>query len=126
MLEISSHKKPTSIHKTAKVLPTKTTQLRTRCFCYSDVSVIQIPTVLQRCFVLFDRAEFLNRQKLLECLIQQNSNADLVFVIDCTGSMASYIENTKLQISNIVSACIEEFENKVTFFALLAQLLAFK
>ena len=45
--------------------------------------------------------------------MQENSNAEIVFMIDCTGSMASYIETTKLQISNIVSACIEEYENKV-------------
>ena len=46
--------------------------------------------------------------------MQQNLNVDLVFLIDCTGSMASYIDCTKRQIANIVRACIEEFENKVT------------
>jgi hypothetical protein len=46
-------------------------------------------------------------------MIQQNSNADLVFMIDCTGSMASFINTTKSQIAKIVEACVAEFENQV-------------
>ncbi len=60
------------------------------------------------------RAAFLNRQKLLEGMIKQNSNADLVFMMDCTGSMASHIKTTKSQIANIVNVCVSEFENQVT------------
>jgi hypothetical protein len=62
---------------------------------------------------LFSRAEFLERQRLLEGMIQQNSNADLVFMIDCTGSMSPYIDTTKLQIIGIIEACVAEFENQV-------------
>lgn len=46
-------------------------------------------------------------------MIKENSNADVVFMLDCTGSMGPYIENTKSQIRNIISACIEEYENQV-------------
>jgi hypothetical protein len=60
------------------------------------------------------RAAFLHRQKLMEGMIKQNSNADLVFMMDCTGSMASHIETTKSQIANIVNVCVAEFENQVT------------
>ena len=61
----------------------------------------------------FSRVEFLERQKVLEEMIQQNSNADLAFMIDCTGSMSSYIDTTKSQIAKIVKACVAEFENQV-------------
>jgi hypothetical protein len=46
-------------------------------------------------------------------MIQQNSNADLVFMIDCTASMSPYIDTTKLQIIGIIEACVAEFENQV-------------
>ena len=55
----------------------------------------------------------MNRQKVLDAMIKKNSNADLVFMVDCTGSMDSYIQNTKLQIANIVNVCVEAFENQV-------------
>jgi len=55
----------------------------------------------------------MNRQKLLEGMIKETSNLDLVFMLDCTGSMGSYIETTKSQMNSIITACVEEYENKV-------------
>jgi hypothetical protein len=34
-------------------------------------------------------------------------------MIDCTGSMAAYIAETKSQIAKIVETCVAEFDNKV-------------
>ena len=49
-------------------------------------------------------------------MIKDNSNVDVAFMLDCTGSMSSYIANTKSQIQSIIEACVEEYENKVGFF----------
>jgi len=67
------------------------------------------------------RAKFLERQTDFERAICQNTNTDLVFMIDCTGSMAPYIDETKSQIAKIVEACVAEFDNKVisTFYYLI-------
>jgi hypothetical protein len=48
-------------------------------------------------------------------MIQQTRNTDLVFMIDCTGSMASYIHTTKLQIEGIVAALVAEYQNEVSY-----------
>jgi hypothetical protein len=62
---------------------------------------------------LKSRVESKNRQKHLEAMIKKNLNLDVVFMLDCTGSMAPYIETAKSQIKNIITTCIEEHENKV-------------
>ena len=51
-------------------------------------------------------------------MIKNNSNVDVVFMLDCTGSMSSYIDNTKSQMQSIIEACVEDYENKVCFFCL--------
>ena len=48
-------------------------------------------------------------------MIKENSNADVVFMLDCTGSMGPYIENTKSQIRNLKrSQSRKYFENELT------------
>ena len=41
------------------------------------------------------RDEFMKQQAVLEDLIQENSNLDLAFMMDCTASMSKYIMQTK-------------------------------
>jgi hypothetical protein len=41
---------------------------------------------------------FQEKQKILEAMIQQNSNVDVVFMLDCTGSMYSHINETQSQV----------------------------
>ena len=63
-------------------------------------------------FSLF-RLNFFERQRRFEDAIKRGSNADVVFMVDCTGSMAPYIENTKSQMKKIIETCVEEYENEV-------------
>ena len=56
---------------------------------------------------------FHKKQETLAKLIIQNSSLDLVFLVDCTGSMFPYISQTKQDIDYIVDFIKEEFENKV-------------
>ena len=56
---------------------------------------------------------FKKKQETLAKLIIQNSSLDLVFLVDCTGSMFPYIFQTKQDIDYIVDFIKEEFENKV-------------
>ena len=56
---------------------------------------------------------FNKKQETLAKLIIENSSLDLVFLVDCTGSMLPYISQTKQDIHYIVDFIKEEFENKV-------------
>ena len=56
---------------------------------------------------------FKKKQELLRKLLENNKNADVAFLVDCTGSMASYIGETKNQIQKIVSEIVEMYDNKV-------------
>ena len=56
---------------------------------------------------------FNKKQETLAKLIIENSSLDLVFLVDCTGSMLPYISQTKQDIDYIVDFIKEEFENKV-------------
>jgi hypothetical protein len=46
---------------------------------------------------------FKKKQELIANLLDQNKNADVAFHVDCTGSMAGYINQTKTNINKIVS-----------------------
>ena len=46
-------------------------------------------------------------------------------MIDATGSMYSYIANTKAQISKIIQTCAKQFRNKVTHLSSLYVLPVF-
>ncbi len=95
--------------------------------CFDRVArVAQLDFLEQELFYLHlhlhFRAKFLERQTDFERAISQNTNTDLAFMIDCTGSMAPYIGETKSQIAKIVETCVAEFDNKVisTFYYLIA------
>ena len=53
------------------------------------------------------------RQKLLVKLISKSSDLDVVFLMDCTGSMSYYINETKEKIEYVVNFVKEEYENTV-------------
>ena len=59
------------------------------------------------------RADFERRQAILEDLIDENSKLDLAFMMDCTGSMGSYISQTKSDIFNIVDDIKAKYENEI-------------
>ena len=56
---------------------------------------------------------FMKKQETLAKLIIDNSSLDVAFMVDCTGSMSKYINQTKENIEFIVNSIKEEFENKV-------------
>eukprot|EP00092_Neocalanus_flemingeri_P012286 GFUD01013244.1.p1 GENE.GFUD01013244.1~~GFUD01013244.1.p1 ORF type:complete len:679 (-),score=176.64 GFUD01013244.1:244-2280(-) len=56
---------------------------------------------------------FKKKQELLANLLDQNKHADVAFLVDCTGSMAGYIKQTKDDINKIVSKVTEMFDNKL-------------
>ena len=56
---------------------------------------------------------FKKKQDVLRKMMKNNSSLDIAFLVDCTGSMGSYIAETKKDIEQIVSSIKETFENKV-------------
>ena len=56
---------------------------------------------------------FMKKQETLAKLIIDNSSLDVAFMVDCTGSMSKYLDQTKENIEFIVNSIKEEFENKV-------------
>jgi hypothetical protein len=56
---------------------------------------------------------FLKKQQVLKKLIETNQNADVAFLVDCTGSMVKYIDETKKQIQSIVDQIQDTYGNKV-------------
>ena len=56
---------------------------------------------------------FRKKQDVLRKMMKDNSNLDIAFLVDCTGSMGSYIAETKKDIEHIVTSIKETFENKV-------------
>jgi hypothetical protein len=57
--------------------------------------------------------KFLARQQLFERMMKQNSRADIVFLMDCTGSMTSHFAETKARIKKIINYCDNKFDGKV-------------
>ena len=56
---------------------------------------------------------FKKKQETLAKLIIDNSSLDVAFLVDCTGSMSKYIDQTKENIEFVVNSIKQEFENKV-------------
>ena len=56
---------------------------------------------------------FKKKQDVLRKMMKNNSSLDIAFLVDCTGSMGSYIAETKKDIEHIVTSIKETFENKV-------------
>ena len=56
---------------------------------------------------------FKKKQDVLRKMMKDNSSLDIAFLVDCTGSMRSYIAETKKDIEQIVSSIKETFENKI-------------
>ena len=56
---------------------------------------------------------FRKKQDVLRKMMRDNASLDIAFLVDCTGSMGSYIAETKKDIEQIVSSIKETFENKV-------------
>jgi hypothetical protein len=42
--------------------------------------------------MFFFRYKFSKRQKAIDTMLKKSTNADVVFLLDCTGSMTPYIE----------------------------------
>ena len=57
----------------------------------------------------YTREVFEKKQELLRKMLEKNKNVDVVFLLDCTRSMAGYIDEAKKQIKKIV----EMYENNV-------------
>ena len=53
------------------------------------------------------------KQEILANLLEQNKNADIAFLCDCTGSMAGYISETKNHIKNIISEITGVYDNRL-------------
>ena len=68
----------------------------------------------QRKKVEFEAMEgFLEKQHKLKIRFKDLLNADVAFMLDCTGSMASYIAGAKNDIQNIVDTITSSYENKI-------------
>jgi hypothetical protein len=63
--------------------------------------------------IFLSRIGSVKRQKNLGGIIKQNLNLDVVFMLDCTGSMAPYIKTAKAQIGNIITTWKEEHGGQV-------------
>ena len=59
------------------------------------------------------KADFERKQKILEDMINENSKVDLAFMMDCTGSMGSYISQTKSDIFNIIDDIKAKYGNEI-------------
>ena len=55
---------------------------------------------------------FKKKQELLKQMLAKNKNVDVAFLLDCTGSMAGYINEAKNQIKKIVQDIGDMYENK--------------
>lgn len=53
------------------------------------------------------------RELQLREIIKENSHVDIAFLVDCTGSMASYINEVKNHIHDIVRGIFDKFDNKI-------------
>ena len=56
---------------------------------------------------------FKYKQKILEEMLEKNKNVDVAFMLDCTGSMSSFINEAKNQINKIVTEITESYDNEV-------------
>ena len=56
---------------------------------------------------------FNKKQELLRQMLVKNKNVDVAFLLDCTGSMAGYINEAKNQIKKIVQDIGDMYENNV-------------
>ena len=56
---------------------------------------------------------FKKKQELLKQMLAKNKNVDVAFLLDCTGSMAGYINEAKNQIKKIVQDIGDMYENNV-------------
>jgi hypothetical protein len=63
--------------------------------------------------IFLSRIGSVKRRKNLDGIIQKKLNLDVVFMLDCTGSMAPYIKTAKDQIGNIITTWKEEHGGKV-------------
>ena len=61
----------------------------------------------------YTREVFEQKQELLRKMLEKNKNVDVVFLLDCTGSMAGYINEAKNQIKKIAEDISEMYENNV-------------
>ena len=61
----------------------------------------------------YTREVFEKKQELLKKMLEKNKNVDVVFLLDCTGSMAGYIEEAKNQIKKIAQDISAVYENNV-------------
>ena len=57
--------------------------------------------------------DFKQKQQVLAELIKELSNLDVAFLMDCTGSMGFYINETKQKIEHVVNFIKKEFETNV-------------
>jgi len=60
-----------------------------------------------------ENVRFLRKQKLLEKMLKKYKSLDLVFMVDCTGSMAPYINEVKEKIGDVVSFSKETYDNNI-------------
>ena len=58
-------------------------------------------------------AVFRRKQAMLQQMLEKNKNVDVVFVLDCTGSMSGYIDGIKNQIKDIVGQVSRVYENRI-------------
>ena len=56
---------------------------------------------------------FQKKQEMLRRMLAHSKNVDVAFVLDCTGSMAGYINEAKNQIRKIVEEVTEMYDNKM-------------
>jgi uncharacterized protein with von Willebrand factor type A (vWA) domain len=56
----------------------------------------------------------LARQKLYKRRMNQNHRADIVFLMDCTGSMKPYFEASMKMVKDIVEHSVLKFDNQVS------------
>ena len=56
---------------------------------------------------------FMKKQELLRRMLKVNANVDVAFLVDCTGSMDTYIQETKIDIQGIMTNIMDRFENRI-------------
>ena len=61
----------------------------------------------------YTREVFERKQELLRKMLEKNKNVDVVFLLDCTGSMAGYINEAKNQIKKIAEDISAIYENNM-------------
>jgi len=73
----------------------------------------QIKMEREKALSKYELEVFKKKQDFLSILLDKHKDVDVAFLLDCTGSMSSYIQEAKNKITTLVDSITSKYENKV-------------